>query len=81
MYRLQFSDQYQDVDARFIQTNLSIEEARAFAKGRGLRKYRALPDESFERDKANAEAFIKSFPKIGTIGAYAVCRAAAAGRR
>ena len=23
----------------------------------------------------------KSFPKIGTIGAYAVCRAAAAGRR
>ena len=24
---------------------------------------------------------IKSFPKIGTIGPYAVCRAAAAGRR
>ena len=32
VYRLQFSDQYQAVDARFIQTNLSIEEARAFAR-------------------------------------------------
>lgn len=27
------------------------------------------------------DALTKSFPKIGTIGAYAVCRAAAAGRR
>ena len=62
--RLQFSDQYQEVDARFIQTNLSIEEARTFAKGRGLRKYRALPDESFERDKVNAEASIEIYEEI-----------------
>ena len=64
VYRLQFSDQYQEVDARFIQTNLSIEEARTFAKGRGLRKYRALPDESFERDKVNAEASIEIYEEI-----------------
>lgn len=30
---------------------------------------------------ARKGAMSKSFPKIGTIGAYAVCRAAAAGRR
>lgn len=64
VYRLQFSDQYQEVDARFIQTNLSIEEARTFAKGRGLRKYRALPDESFERDKVDAEASIEIYEEI-----------------
>ena len=34
------------------------------AKGRGLRKYRALPDESFERDKVNAEASIEIYEEI-----------------
>lgn len=64
VYRLQFSDQFKEVDARFIQTNLSIEEARAFAKGRGLKKYRALPGESFEQDKVNAEISIEIYEEI-----------------
>ena len=63
-YRLQYSSDYEDVDARFIQTNLTTEDVLDIAQGRGLRKYRALPSESFEQDKVKAKASVELYEEI-----------------
>ena len=63
-YRLQYSSDYEDVDARFIQTNLTTEDVLDIAQGRSLRKYRALPSESFEQDKVKAKASVELYEEI-----------------
>ena len=52
------------MDARFIQTNLTTEDVLDIAQGRGLRKYRALPSESFEQDKVKAKASVELYEEI-----------------
>ena len=51
-------------DFPFIQTNLTTEDVLDIAQGRGLRKYRALPSESFEQDKVKAKASVELYEEI-----------------
>lgn len=64
VYRLSFSPRFNDVNLRFIQTNLSIEDIIQISKGRGIAKNRARLEETLEKDPLNAEAAIELYESI-----------------
>lgn len=63
-YRLQYSPGFQDIDLRFIQTNLSFQEIEELAGKRGVLKHRALPTQTFEPTSESAKAAIGLYEAV-----------------
>lgn len=64
VYRLEYTPSFDEINLRYIQTNLEIEEAIAIDEGRGLSKKRSRLEDSLERIKTNAEAAINLYEAL-----------------